>query len=151
MSDYILTFRDRENVHYLSKAGRERVGTDVVRTKISPVDHYLMRNDLYISKKPELFKPEQRIKVGELTIVADAIMKFNQAYYFVEIDNSQRMVNNRVKIDKYRKLKETGAFQKQYGYFPRICWVTSLESRRRVLEGLLDGLDHIIYTWEEIL
>lgn len=151
LDQYVSSFRDTENVYYLSKAGRERIGATVARAKLSTVGHYLMRNDLYIKKRPEIFKPEQRIKVGELTIVTDAIMQSKGSLScMVEIDHTQRMVHNKTKIDKYRKLKETGAFQKQHGYFPRLIWVTCSDTRVVALKELCEGLDTIVYLWNDI-
>lgn len=151
LEEYVSCFRAGENVYYLNKKGRERVGSDIVRTKLGTVEHYLMRNDLYISKKPQLFIPEQRIKVGDLTIVTDAIMQpANSLRHLVEIDNIQKMLKNEEKIRKYRLLKETKAFQEQYGYFPRLVWVTKTESRLKRLKELCEGLDTVIYLWEDI-
>jgi hypothetical protein len=147
ISEYVSSFRDTENVFYLNKVGRERVGANVVRTKINPVTHYLIRNDFYIAKKPEEFKTEQRIIVGDIKIVADAWIKLGGAYYFLEVDNSQRWIKNEVKLEKYKRLKETGAFQKRYGYFPKIIWVTCSEVRARKLREIDTN---VVYLWEEL-
>ncbi|WP_162257300.1 replication-relaxation family protein [Paenibacillus sp. Soil724D2] len=150
MSDYLGCFRDRENVYYLNKAGREYIGSDTVRQKLAEVDHYLMRNDLYIKRRPESFDTEQRIKTGEITIVCDAIMQCNSTRYLVEIDNTQSMTKNVQKIEKYKKLKDLGVFQKQFGYFPRIFWVCTSEARRKNLTDACVGLETVIHTWDEI-
>jgi len=150
MEQWVNWFRDTENVYYLNKAGRERIGATVIRTKISPVTHFLMRNDLFIQRRPEIFRPETKITVGDIKIIPDVWMRDKGAYYFVEIDHMQRMIKNKQKLDKYIKLKESGAFQEQYGYFPRIIWVTALESRKKSLEDMFAGFDCRVYLWDEI-
>lgn len=150
MNDLVSSFRDTENVYYLNKSGRERIGSTIVRQKISPVTHYLMRNDVFIQRKPEIFEPEMKITVGNTTVIPDVWMRHNGAYYFVEIDNTQRMVKNTQKLERYKKLKESGAFQQKYGYFPRILWVTALASRQKVLADMFNEFETIVQLWEEI-
>lgn len=150
MKECLSSFRDTEMIYYLNKAGRERVGADKARHKIAEVDHYLMRNDLYIKRNPESFKTEQRIRVGELVIVCDAMMTCNSTRYLVEIDNTQSMVKNVQKVDIYKKIKDTGAYQKQFGYFPRILWVCKSEARRKNLENASAGLEHVVHVWQDI-
>lgn len=150
MKDYVSSFRDGENVFYLNKAGRERIGSSVIRQKISPVTHYLMRNDFFIHNKPEIFDTETDIIVGDVRVRPDAWVKIKGGYYFLEVDHTQRMVKNEQKIEKYKKLRGTGAFQEKYGYFPRILWVTALASRKKLLSELCGDLSHKVITWEEI-
>lgn len=150
MGEWVSSFRDTENVFYLNKSGRERIGATTVRQKISPVTHYLMRNDLFIHGKPSIFKPELKITVGDTCLIPDVWMKMNDAYYFVEVDNTQRMVKNSQKIEKYKKIKETGAFQHKYGYFPRILWLTALESRKKSLSEMSVELESKVILWEDI-
>lgn len=148
--EYLSSFRDRENVYYLNKAGRARVGADKERQKITPVDHYLMRNDLYLYRKPQSFETEQRFKIGEIVVVTDALMTVNTTKYLVEVDNLQSMAKNTQKIEKYKRLKDSGAVQKLYGYFPRIVWVCLSDARRKQLTELCVGLETIVHTWDEI-
>lgn len=150
VSEWVSCFRDSENVYYLNKAGRERIGSTVIRQKISPVTHYLMRNDIFIQRNPEIFRPETKITVGDITVIPDVWMKDKGAYYFVEVDNTQRMVKNKQKLDRYIRLKESGAFQKKYGYFPRMLWVTTLDSRKRALSEMCKDFDVTVSLWDEI-
>lgn len=152
MSEYVSNFRDMENVYYLNKKGRERISSDVIRSKISPCTHYLMRNDFYIKNRPELFETEQIVEVGKVRVRPDVWVKLRGGYYFLEIDNTQRMVKNEQKIEKYRQLLDTGAFQKQFGYFPRILWVTCLASRKKSLANKCKemGLQTTVIQWEEL-
>lgn len=150
LSKYVSNFRDFENIYYLNKAGREYIGGGRELKKLSTVDHYLMRNDFYIKNLPEEFYPERIIKVGKLEIKPDAWIKLRGGYYFLEVDNTQRMVKNKLKAEKYKKLRDTGAFQQQYGYFPRILWVTKLPSRKKLLKELMGDLKHTIILWEEL-
>lgn len=150
ISQYVSSFRDTENVYYLNKAGRERIGSTVIRQKISPVTHYLMRNDVFIQRNPEIFRTETKITIGDIRVIPDVWMQHKGAFYFVEIDNTQRMVKNKEKLQKYRALKSIGAFQQKYGYFPRILWVTALESRKKQLLDMFNGFDVTVSLWEEI-
>lgn len=130
------------------------VGCEVVRQKIAQVGHYLMRNDMYIFlNRPDPWKNEVKIKVENvITLIPDAFYKHNQMYHFLEVDHLQRMHKNASKIDKYRMLKESGVFQKQYGYFPMLTWVTTTEHRRKQLQGWCEGLSlqSKVYLWDEI-
>lgn len=150
MSDYVSHWFDGENVYYLNKAGRERIGSQNIRTKISPVTHYLMRNDFFIHNNPEVFETEPVIEVGSVTVRPDAWVRIKGGYYFLEVDNTQRMVKNQQKVEKYKKLKATGAFQKQYGYFPRVLWVTTIESRKRLISTTCGDLSNKVILWDEI-
>jgi hypothetical protein len=150
MEEYVSHWRDGENIFYLNKAGRERIGSTVQRTKISPVTHYLIRNDFYIKNLPEEFETETDVRVGDTTVRPDAIVKLKGGYYFLEVDNTQRMVKNEQKIEKYKKLESTGAFQSKYGYFPRILWVTAIASRKKLLSVACGNLKNTVILWDEI-
>src|SRR5690625_4638799 len=119
MSEYISCFRDAENIYYLNKEGRERVGADTVRHKINQVSHYLMRNDLYIHLGPQEWRNEVRVGVKDVvTVVPDAYFKYNQMLHFLEVDHTQKMFKNKEKIDRYKALKETGVYQEKFKHFP---------------------------------
>lgn len=146
MGQYLHSFRNGlENVYYLSKEGRERIKHDVIRKKTPQVQHYLLRNQLWIHLKyPATWKNEVKIKVGDLSVVCDAIFKNNKTNVFVEVDLSQPMAENKRKIDKYRKIRD---LTKQEFI---LVWVTELESRRAKLTELMDDLQGKVYTQIEI-
>lgn len=153
MSPFISSFRGEtgENIYYLNKEGRERVGSNVVRTKSSQVNHYLMRNDVYIHYKPEDWKNEVTVKVeGIVTIIPDAYFRHNLRRHFLEVDHLQHMIKNKEKIEKYKKLKATKTFQNNLKYFPPLVWVTLTEGRKKQLQEWCDGLETIVHVWDEI-
>src|SRR5690625_343054 len=142
LDPYLNHFYEGQNIYYLNSKGREVVSSEKVRKKITNVDHYLMRNDLYIELGcPGTWKNEIKIisrsKKGDVTVVSDAHFTNSNRHSIVEIDNTQKMNKNRVKIDNYRRLIERNAF----GGMPELIWVTSTEYRKRKLLELCDGLD----------
>lgn len=143
LSDYVSTVRHYENVYYLNKEGRERVGCDRVLKKTSQVEHYLMRNQLFIVLGcPSTWKNEVKLSVkGEVSIVADAVFTMAGRYYICEVDNTQKMSENRAKLVKYRRLIELGVFEKP----PKLIWITTTDYRKKQLAKLCDGLDASIY------
>ncbi len=146
MSEYLHSFRHGlENVYYLSKTGRERIKSDVIRKKTPNVQHFLLRNQLWMHLKyPSTWQNEVRIKIGDISIVCDAIFKNNNAHVFVEVDVSQPMIENKRKIDKYKKIKEIT----NQDFI--LIYVTELESRRMKLTELMKGLKGKVYTLNEI-
>jgi hypothetical protein len=141
-----------ENIYYLNKLGRERVGCVVIRQKTIQAGHYLMRNAVYIHYVGnEDWKNEVRFHVdGVVTPIPDAYFRYNQRRHFLEVDHLQHMNKNRDKIERYKKLYATGAVQQKLKYFPRLVWVTLTESRKRQLAEWCHGLDTVIHLWDEI-
>ncbi len=153
MREYLSCFRSDtgEYVYYLSKPGRERIGCETVRKKTAQVNHYLMRNDMYIHLKPEDWKNEVKISVPNIvTVIPDAYYRYEMRRHFLEVDHLQSMLKNRKKIERYKKLKATGAMQEKLRYFPRLIWVTTTEHRRKQLIEWCEGLDCQVYLWDEI-
>lgn len=147
MSEYLGSFRHEiQKVYHLNKSGRERVKCDVVRTKTTNIQHYLLRNQLWIYlRKPHSWKNEMKIKVKNVSIVADAMFHVTkEVMAFVEVDVSQPMKVNRVKMDKYRRIKE------MTGNEFNVVWVTELESRRIKLKELMNGIPGRVYTLNDI-
>ncbi len=141
-----------ENVYHLTKVGRERVGCEVVRSKSLQANHYIMRADAFLHYKgSEDWKNEIKVSVADVvTIIPDSYFRYNQMRHFLEVDHLQHMSKNREKIEKYRKLKETGAVQKNIGYFPRLVWVTLTEARKKQLLELSTGLDVVVHVWNDL-
>lgn len=143
---YVNHFFEGQNVYYLNSKGREIVSSDKIRKKITNVDHYLMRNDLYIALGcPQSWQNEIKIisrsNKGNITVVTDAHFTHHSKHYLIEIDNTQKMSKNRIKIDKYRRLIERNAFKGM----PTIMWVTTTKYRQKKLLELCDGLDVKVY------
>lgn len=148
MREYLCTVRLEENVYYLSKEGRERVGCPRALKKTGQVEHYLMRNMLYIAFGcPSSFCREMKLEVpGEVTVIADALFSRDNRYYICEVDNKQQMAANRAKINKYRRTVALGVFKQP----PVFVWLTTTEYRRQELAKLCEGLCVKIYTANEL-
>lgn len=150
MEDYLNVFRDGENIYYLNAKGRELVNCDKIRKRTVNVQHYIMRNYIYISlSSPDSWKNEMRIKnkgktkKDTLICVADALFKQGDQYSIVEVDNTQTMKKNQLKIEKYRILIERGAFGM---IAPKFIWITTTEYRRKELLNLCEGLNTQVFT-----
>lgn len=154
ISPYVSVFRgtNGENIYYLNKSGRERVGCEVVRQKTTQAGHYIMRNDAFIHYAGnEDWRNELPFRVENVvTVIPDAYFRFNQRRHFLEVDHMQHMQKNREKIERYKKLHQTGALQKKINYFPQLVWVTLTESRKQQLAELCKGVDVVIHLWHEI-
>jgi hypothetical protein len=150
LSAFVHCYRVHENVYYLNKKGREHIGSTTIRTKTPLIHHILMRNDLYLYFGcPSEWSNEVSVSVGTLKIKPDVLFKKSQ-YYFVEIDYTQKMIANKRKIEKYRELKKTGAFQERYKHFPTLVWLTTTEHRKKQLRAFCDGLKVEVLTMEDI-
>src|SRR5690606_31507183 len=105
---YLNVIKRAEYVYSLNAEGRRRIGAKPTQMRISQVDHHLMRNQLYIALGcPSSWRAEVRLKVGrEVSMIADAIYTLDGRYVIIEIDNTQKMAENRAKIAKYQKLIE---------------------------------------------
>lgn len=146
MEVYLTNFYDGKKIYYLNKEGREQVGSNVVRNKITTANHYIMRNDLYIHyNQPSTWKNEIRMLSGQdknkITVVADAHFTIGSKHHIVEIDHMQKMNRNKAKIDKYRRLIERNSFKGM----PVLIWVTTSSYRQELLTELCDGLDVKVY------
>jgi hypothetical protein len=107
MSPFLNHTRMYENIYYLSKKGRDFIGSDKVVKKTSQLEHKLMRNDVriyYDYPRDWRNEVEQKMTIGgkKKSIVADAVFTLDGTMYFVEIDNEQKMINNKKKIDFYK-------------------------------------------------
>ncbi|MBS4171959.1 replication-relaxation family protein [Bacillus sp. FJAT-49736] len=147
MQEYLCSFRHEvQKVYYLSKSGRERVKCDVVRAKTGNIQHFLLRNQLWIYlRTPRDWKNEIKVQVKDISLVADAMFYVTKEIMaFVEVDVSQPMKTNRIKMEKYRKIKE------MTGNEFHVVWVTELESRRIKLKELMKDFPGRVYTLNEI-
>jgi hypothetical protein len=146
LQTYINSFRDEENVYYLSKAGRERVGAKEAFTKNSSYKHLLMRNDIQIHYgMPVQWKNEIKYPLGDTVFIPDAGFAHNGKQYFLEVDHLQKMNANAHKYQCYLQLRE------QWGQgFPTLIWYTETELRRNQLAELNPGLSVLIYTKKDL-
>nr|WP_162305307.1 replication-relaxation family protein [Brevibacillus laterosporus] len=140
MGKALHSFRLDESVYYLSASGRRMINSKKVRRKTLTAPHTILRNEVYIWARPRLWKQEQAIKWQGKALVPDALYQKNEQYFFLEVDSTQSMTVNRQKINLYRELRDSGLFQKRFGQFPTIQFVTTTEYRRKVLRAAIDGL-----------
>lgn len=144
MAPYLSNFRDGENIYYLNKEGRERVGSTKVLKKTTQARHYIMRNSIYIAYgSPSTWKNEMKLEVPKkVKVIADALFQKDKRYHILEVDHTQKMTKNKGKIERYKKLMELGVFEKP----PVFIWITTTEYRRKQLIKLLEGLEYQIFT-----
>lgn len=109
--------------------------------------HYLMRNQVYIHFRPSDWTTEKRIQWDNNIIVPDAIYRYNNQYYVLEVDNTQLMIENKKKITIYREFKQHG----NYSVFPIILFVTTTEYRQKQLRSLLDGLKSEVLLYKDLI
>ncbi|MEC0266715.1 replication-relaxation family protein [Paenibacillus anseongense] len=139
MSEFLCSFREHETVYYLSAKGRKELGSQKLRRRTIHTQHTLMRNDVYIAYKPDYWRVETPLKWADKSIIPDAVFKNNNSYVFLEVDHTQSIAANERKIELYKELRDSGGFQRKYGAFPMIMYVTVNEHRQKRLRGLLDG------------
>ncbi|AMW99293.1 replication-relaxation family protein [Rummeliibacillus stabekisii] len=153
LSEYLSVIRDGyQSIYYLNKTGREYVGCDKIRKKTSNVQHTVMRNELYLFYQyPDDWQNEIKVSDGHNTVVVDAMFTQIHTTHFVEIDNTQPMSENRIKVDNYKALHANGALEQQLGHFPTLVWLTTTELRRMQLKEICEGLPVVkVFTFDEI-
>lgn len=144
MEQYLSSFRDGENIYYLNKEGRERVNSTKVLKKTIQARHFIMRNSIYIAYGcPSTWQNEMKLEVkNKVKIISDALFQRDKRYYVVEVDHTQKMVKNRNKIERYRKLIELNVLEKP----PFFIWITTTNYRKKQIEKLCTGLEYQIFT-----
>lgn len=154
MEEYLNVIKDTESIYYLNAKGRELVGCDKVRKRTGNVSHYIMRNYLYIAFRcPSTWRNEIRIRNGSnknnmITCVADAVFMKGDAHCIVEVDNTQTMKKNQKKVEKYRELRQRGAFGM---LAPHFIWITTTEYRKKELLELHKGLNIQVFTLSDLV
>jgi hypothetical protein len=152
LKPYTNSIRLKENAYYLNKKGAALIGTKKQFKVNDQLQHKIMRNDAYIYFKPTKWRAEQEIKVRTITVIPDAFFYSGSSYKFLEVDNVQKWHVNVKKMEQYKDLKETGAFQKKYGKFPTLIWVVKFENRKAKLKELAKKLNLFceVYLHDEI-
>ena len=135
LSPYVNTRRIGEYVFYLSKKGRELIGSSKIRKATMQLEHAILRTQAYIHvNMPLVWKIEEPIRVnGEVFIIPDVTFAYDEygIRYFVEIDCHQHMKNNYKKMDKYKELEEIA--KRSGSSIPSILWYTRSNHRRKKL------------------
>lgn len=152
LKPYVNSVRVDGNVYYLNKKGVALVGAKKQFKFNDQVIHKLMRNDSYIYFNPTQWVAEQEIAVGKIVVQPDAYFYSGSSYKFLEVDNTQKWQVNVKKMESYKKLKDTGAFQQKNGKFPTLIWVIKFDSRKDKLKELAKkmGVFCEIYHHDEI-
>ncbi|MCQ6275737.1 replication-relaxation family protein [Bacillus sp. V3B] len=147
MQDFLNVVRLHENVYYLNAEGRQRVGETKVLKRTHQITHHLMRNSLYLAFGcPATWKNEVKLIVkDEVSVIADAVFTMAGTYHIIEVDHTQKMIENREKIKKYRRLIELGVFEKP----PKFIWATTTEYRKKQLLSLCKGMQVRVYLANE--
>lgn len=147
LSEYVSTFTDdRKKVYYLNSDGRDRVQSAKIRKKTAMINHYLMRNDLYVSLKcPSTWKNEVKITIpdSDLSIICDSFYTSNKIHHFVEVDYKQSMSKNAAKIKRYQQLSE-------YNPHFALIWITTTPYRKKKIESLCTRLKGTVLLWDDI-
>mgnify|MGYP001355581591 CR=1 FL=1 len=143
------------NIYHLTKEGRDLIGSEKELPKARVLDHILMRNDLYIYLgNPQTWKIEQQVEIGNEIIRADAFYTKQrsqqlQDHYFIEVDHTNPMSENRKKILQYQKLND--AFKRKNGFEIKVIFYTIGEVRRRHLKTFAEGKVPVeVYTIDDI-
>ncbi|MET3088743.1 replication-relaxation family protein [Priestia megaterium] len=144
LDEYVHYFRDGEKIYYLSKEGRERVDCNKVRKKTIQARHYIMRNYLYIAYGcPDTWENEVLLEIeGHVKVVCDAIFEKGGSDHIIEIDHTQKMSVNKLKINKYRQLFNSGAYKIK----PKLIWMTTTDYRRKQLLKFCESLNVEVFT-----
>lgn len=153
MEEYLQSFREEQygTVYYLSKIGRQMIGSKKVVRRTLQTRHTLMRNDFYFHAGcPMSWRNEMKVTDGKTILVTDALFVKDKRYNFLEVDNTQSMAENGAKIKRYRDMFDRGLFQKEFGYFPTLHVVTVSRSRVRRFVELCKGLPVKVYYSEDI-
>lgn len=152
LSPYLSSFREEySTVYYLNKEGREYVGSTKIRKKHQFVNHIILRNDFYIYMGyPHDWTNEAMVSDSKNSVICDAWFKKNGLYHMLEVDLTQKMQENRDKVNHYKSLFNSGEVANHFGYFPKLLWVTSTELRRKQLTELCKGIPCSIFTADEI-
>lgn len=158
------TFYNREKVYYLSKEGRELIGSKREMKRTAAIEHILLCNEAYMyfncpidwktefifevaEKQPTTL--EIHIKglslINKKKIVSDAIFNRNGYMNIVEIDNKRSMNDNLKKIKAYTELFPTLSLPKLN------IFTTTLDRKRKFEKWLVDyRLRGEVWTYEEI-
>lgn len=149
---YIQFKRLQENIYYLTKEGRELIGSSKEIKWNQNVDHVLMRNDLYVLLGcPDNWKNEPQVKLQfkkgltykEISFRPDARFYQDGIHHFVEIDNTQSMAENKKKLKQYIEFRDY--FIDEFRSEPKIIFFTKSELRKKRLLEWREELNITVY------
>ncbi|MCI1574750.1 MAG: replication-relaxation family protein [Weizmannia coagulans] len=131
--------RNNVNVYYLNQKGRDLIGSEKERKYTLEIEHFLMRNDMYIHYGcPDDFQIERDVAfqsgLTQKIIRPDARFTKDGVIHFLEVDRTQNMTANKKKIATYAELSPLIAIQ--YKKCPIIIFYTSIAARKDTIEKL---------------
>ena len=87
----------------------------------------------------------------EIRLVPDATFTVEGKHHFVEIDNTQKMQENRKKIELYAKLNPL--IKRQFGHDPVLIFYTVTDLRRAKLKEYCKekNVNCLIYTKQDLV
>ncbi|MEH7093913.1 replication-relaxation family protein [Neobacillus vireti] len=146
------------NVYYLSKKGRDTIGSDVEMKWSLQVEHHLLRNELYIHfNQPSdwrveheiVFKPRGLVTT-EKRIIADASFTNTGTFHLLEIDRTQSMMENKEKINVYAELSPL--LFERFNHIPVIIFYTTSDLRKKKLVEYCKekGVKCLVYTRDDL-
>ena len=153
LSDNLMSIRDGyQSIYYLSKEGRNYVGCEKIRKRGGHVQHTVMRNDMWLFYGcPPDWKNEVKVSDGKTQVIVDAMFMKQLQYHFLEVDHTQTMKQNRIKIERYKSLMENGLIAQKLGHFPTIVWLTTTDFRKKQLLAACKGLTSVkVFTLADI-
>jgi Replication-relaxation len=152
LAPWVHSYREGyDTIYYLNALGRDAVGSQKVLKKTQFVNHVIMRNEFYIyAGRPTDWKAEVKIKDGQLTVICDAMFKGRNKYHFLEVDCTQKMVQNKVKAQSYHEMYLRKNIEKKLSHFPPLIWLTTSHVRKKQLEKLCEGMPCHVYLLTEI-
>lgn len=119
-----------------------------------------MRNDVWLYyyspkdwriEEPIEFKYKEGLSYVDITLIPDATFTLKGQYYFLEVDRTQSMAENKRKIELYSKL--CPVMQQQFGHFPTIIFYTLTTLRKEKLKEYCKekNVNCRVFTKEDIL
>lgn len=145
-SNLLLTTKHKnENVYYLSKYGANMIGVKPVK-KTGQVEHILLRNEAWMWLNLPSWDVETPIELniqGKQKILIPDAQYQTDTLYCVEIDNQQRFIRNKEKIDMYKVLSKM--YEKKHHKKMILQFFTTCQSRKKKIEEVADGLICEVY------
>lgn len=143
-SNLLLTTRYKnENVYYLSKFGADQVGATPIK-KTGQIEHVLLRNEAWMWLNfPNWYIEtpiEVMVKGKQRKLIPDAQYK-TDTLYCVEIDNQQRFIRIKEKIELYNVL--TTLYEKKYHKKIVLQFFTNCHSRKKKIEEVA-GIHNVV-------
>jgi len=138
-------------IFYLTKAGAKEVefyhGYDNVRTfqKSNQTLHHVLVTEAYVQLRRADGGKVRRFaihaKVGE--IEADSFVEYQMGktikLLFLEVDRATETLHAiKEKLDHYKAVYDAGGYQKKFGVFPTVCFITTTDARQRSLWRVLN-------------